>query len=285
MNYINAKDIREIVKNALKEDVGRRDITTESIIPPQKSVKAVLLAKQELIICGLGIASLVFKTQDKNIRIKLKARDGERIKKKGIIAVIEGRAASILTAERVALNFLTLLSGISTATRRYVNTVKPFKAKITDTRKTIPGLRLLEKYAVRMGGGFNHRSSLDEMVLVKDNHLKALGGYPGLKGLSKIRKIYQSELEVGNLKEFMQAMSLRPDIIMLDNMSIVDMKKAVKIRDRFQVPSSKSRVKLEASGGITLANIRQVASAGVDMISVGALTHSFKSVDISLEII
>jgi len=278
MNYINGQDLKQIIKSALKEDIGKRDITTQTFTPAKKYVNAVLLAKQDLIICGLQVASLAFRTLDKNIKFRAKFCDGDFVRRRRVIAHISGKARSILTAERVALNFLTLLSGISTQTRIFVNAIKPNKSSILDTRKTIPCFRLLEKYAVRIGGGFNHRHALDEMILVKDNHLKVLGGYQGLKSLRKIDKKYQVELEVRNLKEFRQALKLKPDIIMLDNMGIKDMKQAVKIRH-------KSHVKLEASGGIALKNVKKVASTGVDMISIGALTHSVKSVDISLEIL
>jgi nicotinate-nucleotide pyrophosphorylase (carboxylating) len=278
MNYAKEFELRDIIKRALKEDIGRKDITSEALIPANKSVKAVILAKEECVICGLGQARLTFKTQDKNIRFQPLVSEGDFIRKGKVIARISGRARSILTAERVALNFLSLLSGIATTTRKFVHAVRPYKARIIDTRKTIPGLRLLEKYAVRIGGGFNHRLSLDEMALVKDNHLKVIKGYKCLRSLERIKRNYQLELEAKNLREFKQALSLKPDIIMLDNMSIQDMKKAAAIRN-------KSKVRLEASGGITLKNAKKIASTGVDTISVGALTHSVSSVDISLEII
>jgi nicotinate-nucleotide pyrophosphorylase (carboxylating) len=177
------------------------------------------------------------------------------------------------------LNFLSLLSGIATKTRAYVDKVKPYKAKILDTRKTIPGLRELEKYAVRIGGGFNHRFSLDEMVLIKDNHLKIIGSYNKLKCGLRIEG-HKIELEVKNLKEFKGALKLKPDMIMLDNMSIKDVRKAVLIKQQ-----ARHKTLLEASGGITLKNVRKIAAAGVETISVGALTHSVGSVDISLEIL
>ncbi len=292
MNYINDFELNDVVNGALKEDVGRRDITTKLIIPKNKLAKAVLLAKQDCVICGLGIASLVFKTQDKNIKFRPLFSDGELVKKGKSIARISGRAASILTAERVALNFLALLSGISTQARKFVDAVKPCKVKIMDTRKTIPGLRILQKYAVRIGGGFNHRMSLDEMVLVKDNHLKVLNPKSQIPNPKQIPNKSQIpnldfEIEVTNLKGFKEALKLKPDIIMLDNMSIADMKEAVKIRDR-RPPSrqaAKPPTRLEASGGITLKNIKQIAATGVDWISIGALTHSVSSVDISLEIL
>jgi nicotinate-nucleotide pyrophosphorylase (carboxylating) len=182
----------------------------------------------------------------------------------------------------VALNFLSLFSGIATKTRAYVNKVKPYKVKIMDTRKTIPGLRALEKYAVRIGGGYNHRFKLDEMLLIKDNHLKVTKGY---SRLPKVTKGYKFEIEVKNLKEFKEALKLSPDIIMLDNMKAEGIKKAVNIRNHLCLKSSHPKPQLEASGGINLGNVRKIAACGVEMISVGELTYSPASVDISLEIL
>ena len=176
MSCYNRLDTKDIIRRALKEDIGERDITTTAIIPKSKYVKALLLAKEDGIVCGLGIAAEVFKVKDKNIRFKPLILDGQKIRKGGVIAHIFGRAQSILTAERVALNFLSLLSGVATKTREYVDKVRPYKVKILDTRKTLPGLRALEKYAVRIGGGYNHRMRLDEMILIKDNHLKVARG-------------------------------------------------------------------------------------------------------------
>lgn len=282
MNCYKRLDIKDIIKRALKEDIGERDITTTAIIPKDKYVKALLLAKEDCVICGLGIAAEVFKVKDKNIRFKPLISDGQKINKGRVIARIFGRAQSILTAERVALNFLNLLSGVATKTREFVDKVKPYKVKILDTRKTIPGLRVLEKYAVRIGGGYNHRMKLDEMVMVKDNHLQALGG---VRRLPKAPKGYLSEIEAKNLKEFKQALRLKPDIIMLDNMSIKDMKQAVQFRNSLSNKSRGLLPKLEASGRINLKNVKKAASCGVDMISIGELTHSVKSADISLEIL
>ncbi len=275
MNYNNELNIKDLFVRALSEDIGKKDITTDLVIPVNKSIKAVILAKQDCAICGLAVALYVFKLIDKNIRFKALVKEGASVKKGKILAKVEGRARSILTAERVALNFLSMLSAVSTKTRKFVEAALPYKAKIIDTRKTIPGLRILEKYAVRIGGGFNHRMYLDDMVLVKDNHLKVVGG---IDRLPKIKSPEKIEIEVKNIKEFKQALNLKPDIIMLDNMSIEDMKRAVRLKHG-------SPVKIEASGGITLNNVKQVASTGVDMISIGALTHSLDSVDISLEII
>lgn len=277
MNYIKEPEIKDIIRAALKEDIGTGDITTEALIPRNKSIKAEILAKEDFVVCGLAVAALVFKLQDKSIKFKPYARDGDFVRKGAVLATVNGRATSILTAERVALNFLSMLSGIATKTKQYANAARPYKVKILDTRKTIPGLRLLEKYAVRIGGGFNHRLSLDEMVLIKDNHLKIIGGVAKLTGLHRKNKV---EIEVGTLKQLKLALKLYPDIIMLDNMDIKTMKKAAILRNHI-APS----VKLEASGGINLNNIRKIASCGIDMISIGNLTHSVKSTDISLEVI
>lgn len=274
MNCFNLT-VSNIIKQALREDIGKGDITTTKFIPRDKYVKAILLAKEDCVVCGLGIARDVFKFQDKNIKFKPQVSDGQKIKKGKIIAHIFGRAQSILTAERVALNFLSLLSGVATKTRAYVDKLKPYKVKILDTRKTIPGLRELEKYAVRRGGGYNHRMRLDEMLLIKDNHLRILGRH---EELAKLKRDYKLEIEVKNLREFKKILGLRPDIIMLDNMQVEDIRKAVILR-KTAMP------KIEVSGNVNLNNVREIAKTGVDMISVGALTHSVKAVDISLEIL
>ncbi len=289
MNYAKTPETKNIILKALREDIGKKDITTAMIIPKDKRVKAALLAKENCTICGIALAGEIFKTQDKGIKFKSVFSDGQKIKNGQIIAYIEGKARSILAAERVALNFLSLLSGIATKTRTYTDKVKPFKVKILDTRKTIPGLRELEKYAVRIGGGFNHRFSLDEMILIKDNHLIvscAMRPAQCIKKIiknikKKLSKNIKLEIEVKNLKEFQEALRENPDIIMLDNMKISDIKKAVAL-ERNTHDAIRTTL-IEASGGITLKNIRKIASCGVDMISIGALTHSVSSVDISLE--
>jgi nicotinate-nucleotide pyrophosphorylase (carboxylating) len=278
MNYLKEPEIKDIVALALKEDTGTADVTSELYIPKDKKVKALIVAKDDFIVCGLNVALLVFKERDSSIVCKTRANDGEAMKRGRVLLTLSGNAQSILSAERVALNFLSLLSGIATKTKSFVEAVKPYPAKILDTRKTIPGLRILEKYAVRIGGGFNHRMSLDEMVLLKDNHLAVVGGINNLTGLS--RK-YKTEIEVKNLEEFKKAMELNPDIIMLDNMELIEMKEAVRLRNRL----NRRLPKIEASGGVTLKNVKKVASTGVDLISVGNLTSSIDYVDISLEII
>jgi len=216
----------------------------------------------------------VFQELDKRIVFEKKAKDGQKLKNNETIAFVSGKANSILKSERVALNLLSLMSGIATKTDKFVKKVEPFKIKVTDTRKTFPLLRALQKYAVRIGGGYNHRLRLDEMVLVKDNHLKILGGI----NLLNSKEDYKIEIEAQSLDEFKHALSFNPDIIMLDNMKIKDIKQAVQIR--------KNRpIKLEVSGGMNLANIKKYAATGIDIISVGELTDSVKSVDISLEVV
>lgn len=271
---IDPKALKLIIKTALSEDIGKKDITTELTIPKNRNIKAKILAKESFLLCGMPVAKNVFKTVDASLKFSQIAKEGRQVKANDTLAVISGKAASILTAERVALNFLSLLSGIATKTSRFVKKIHPFKTKITDTRKTIAGIRQLQKYAVRIGGGHNHRMRLDEMFLIKDNHLKIIGGYPRLL---KIPKKYRLEIEAQNLKEFEQALELKPDIIMLDNMKIPEIKKAVKIRGSLPVL-------LEASGGMHFGNVKKFAALGVDVISCGELTDSLKSVDVCLEI-
>lgn len=280
MSYIKEPKItNHIIRESLREDIGRGDITTELIIPKNKSIRAVLLAKEPCVVCGLFIAAKAFRLLDKKIKFITNVSDGRYARKNQVLARISGNARAVLSAERVALNFLARLSGVATQTQKFVQAVKQYRVKILDTRKTTPGLRMLEKYAVRMGGGFNHRMSLDEMVMVKDNHLKVTRGY---QRLPEVTKGYQVELEVNNLKQFKEAMKLRPNVIMLDNMSVKEMRKAVHIRN---IQSLRKIPRLEASGGITLRNVKKIASCGVDFISVGSLTHSANSADISLEVL
>jgi nicotinate-nucleotide pyrophosphorylase (carboxylating) len=279
---INPEKLEAIVRHALIEDIGRGDITTQLTIPKNKMIKARIIAKEEFLLCGIIVAEKVFKSVDPSIEFIPKIKDGSVAKAKKAIALISGKASSILTAERVALNLLSLLSGIATKTREFVKKIEPYKTKITDTRKTMPGLRDLQKYAVRIGGGHNHRIRLDEMILIKDNHIKVTEGYTRLPSVPKGYKI---EIEVGNLDEFKHALYFKPDIIMLDNMKVEDIKEAVKIRDNTEFKSHHKPSKLEASGGMDLDNIKDYAATGVDIISVGELTDSIKSVDISLDVV
>ena len=283
MNLKDRKAILEIIKAALKEDVGKGDVTARLCVKKGKYVKAKLIFKETGIVCGLDIVRSIFKTVDRNIDFRPQIKEGRKVSKGKAIALIVGPAGSILTSERVVLNFLGLLSGIATHTRKFVDRVKTSGVKIMDTRKTYPGLRILEKYAVKVGGGYNHRMNLDKMVLVKDNHLKAQGRgmitpYLIKKIKQKIPSAMQIEIEVNNLREFRQALKARPDIIMLDNMNIKTIKRAVHLK-------KDHKIKLEASGNIDLKNVKKIARTGVDMISIGSLTHSVKSADVSLEIL
>lgn len=288
MNYGNQMLIKKAVIQALREDIGKEDITSNLLVPASKKIKAVLLAREDFIVCGLDAGRLAFTERSSKVEFRPLVKDGSLIKNGEVIARIQGNAGAILASERVALNFIGFLSGIATKTKRFVDAIKPFKTKIMDTRKTIPGLRELEKYAVRVGGGYNHRMRLDEMVLVKDNHLKFVGGFSGLSKLlwdkaKPVARDYKIELEVENLEEFKEALILNPDVIMLDNMNVEDMRKAVVMRNGFSASLSWPKPLLEASGGITLDNVKQAASCGVEMISIGALTHSVSNADISLE--
>jgi len=278
---LNQEKLDYIIRHALIEDIGKGDITTQLTIPKDKQIEAHLIANEDFLICGLPVAEKVFKTVDANVAFESLAQEGRLIKKGKKLAKITGCANSILSAERVALNLLSMMSGIATTTRDYVKHIEPHKTKITDTRKTMPGLRELQKYAVRIGGGYNHRMSLDEMILIKDNHIKVTEGYDKLPSVPKGFKI---EIEAQNLDEFKHALRFKPDVIMLDNMNMEDIKKAVKIRNETLFNSHHPRTKLEASGGVELDDVKDLAASGIDIISVGALTHSVKAVDISLEI-
>ncbi|MFC1632463.1 carboxylating nicotinate-nucleotide diphosphorylase [Candidatus Omnitrophota bacterium] len=274
MKKLNSS-ILPIVKTALQEDIGKGDITTRLLVPDKK-VKAQILAKQDGIICGLDIARLVFKAVDKKTRLRCLVSDGARVKEGEILVRLQGKAVSILTAERVALNFLSHLSGIASKTNQYVQKIKPHRAKIMDTRKTTPGLRILEKYAVRCGGGTNHRIGLWDQVLIKDNHLAVCGQQLSASSLKKLLsskpKGMKVEIEVKTLRQFKQVLPVKPDIIMLDNFSLANIKKAVKLNAQ----------KLEVSGGVNLSNVRQIAATGVERISIGELTHSAPALDIAL---
>lgn len=273
-----------VVRHALLEDIGKGDITTQLTIPKEKEIVAKIIVKEDCVVCGLEVAERVFKTIDSSVLFKSLVEEGGKIKagKAKVIARVSGKAASILSSERVALNLLSMMSGIATRTREFVERIEPYKTKISDTRKTIPGLRELQKYAVRVGGGHNHRMGLDEMILIKDNHIKVTEGYEKLPSVPKGFKI---EIEVQSIDEFKHAIYFKPDVIMLDNMSIEEIKEAVKIRNNTEFKSHHPPTKLEASGGIGMDNVRKVASTGVDIISIGELTDSIKAVDVSLEVL
>jgi nicotinate-nucleotide pyrophosphorylase (carboxylating) len=272
---------KDLIRLALAEDIGKGDLTSEALVNRGLSGKAVIVAKQEGILAGLEIAQLVFKTVDPKIVFTPLVKDGRRIKKGDKICLVQGKIKSILSAERTALNFLQRLGGIATLTAEYVEKVKGTKAKILDTRKTTPGLRFLEKYAVRMGSGENHRMGLFDMILIKENHIRVAGGIS--EAMKKARSGHprkRIEIEVRDLDEVREAVESKPDWIMLDNMRIQEMKRAVRI-----IRSSDPDIKIEASGGVNLRNVREVALTGIDFISVGALTHSAPALDLSLILI
>jgi len=270
--------LRDIAKRALQEDQVRDDITTRLLFPKAIKAKAVIQAKQEGIIGGLPVAKVVFKQVDPRLRFRPIVQDGDQVKPGMIVAHLHGDGRSILTGERVALNFIQHLSGIATLTARFVEAVKGTKVKILDTRKTTPGLRSLEKYAVRMGGGQNHRMNLSDGVLIKDNHIALAGSLKKAVQLAKKTAPGGSKIEVEatNLREVEEAVSAKAVTILLDNMTVSQLQEAVN--------RIKGRALTEASGGINLKNIREIASTGIDFISIGALTHSAPAMDFSLEI-
>jgi len=271
--------IDKIIEQALLEDIGTGDITTESIIPSNLKAKGIIKTSEEGVVAGLDIVFLVFKKLDSEICFQPKIKDGNKILPGEILGEITGPARTILKGERVALNFLQRMSGIATITSKFYHEVKDLPVRIIDTRKTTPGLRILEKYAVRMGGGHNHRFGLYDAVLIKDNHIAVAGGIKS--AVNSVRKqishTVKIEVEVENLSQLQEVLKVQVNIIMLDNMDLETMKEAVKM--------VKGKALIEASGGITLEKVREIAQTGVDLISVGALTHSVKSLDISMEII
>jgi nicotinate-nucleotide pyrophosphorylase (carboxylating) len=266
------------VRVALTEDVGPGDITSRTLIPAKQRAAARILAKEEGIVCGLALAREVFRQVDRKIKFTPKVRDGARVKKGKIIAVVKGPARGILTGERVALNFLQRLSGIATLADHFVS--RAGKVKILDTRKTTPGLRVLEKYAVKVGGGVNHRMGLYDAILIKDNHIALAGGIE--KAIEKAKGIRSKaggiEVEAKTIAQVKKTIKAGADRILLDNMSVRTLRQAVKF-------CKKAKIKTEASGGVNLKNVRAIAGTGVDYISVGALTHSARALDISLKVI
>jgi len=270
-----------IVRLALDEDIGSGDVTTDAVIPSDARLRVVIRARTPAVVAGLPVVRLVYRELSTSVDIQFYAQDGDFVGAGAILARIEGPARPILTGERVALNFIQRLSGIATLTAKFVEAVRGTKATIVDTRKTTPGLRLLEKYAVRCGGGKNHRFGLFDAVLIKDNHLGVLGrisSNPVAYAVKLAKQKYPElkvEVEVEDLQQLDWAIEAGADVVLLDNMSIDMIRDAVK--------QAAGRVQLEASGGITLANVREVAEAGVDYISVGALTHSAPAVDIGMD--
>ncbi|MEW6702302.1 MAG: carboxylating nicotinate-nucleotide diphosphorylase [Bacteroidota bacterium] len=278
MKELNKKNFEKVISTALKEDIGKRDVTTDLLIPKKEKAAASFIAKQDGIIVGLDIAKQVFKKLDEKIIWKNFVDDGAKVKAGTKIAEVKGSARALLSGERTALNFLQRMSGIATLTSVYVEKVSGTNAKILDTRKTVPGLRLFDKYAVKCGGGTNHRIGLYDMVMIKDNHIKAAGSITeAVKQIKKnLKRKMKIEVETANLDEVKEALNAGADIIMLDNMSLQEMKEAV--------ATINGKTKVEASGKVNLENVRAVAETGVDYISVGALTHSVKALDISMKI-
>ncbi len=264
---------------AYAEDIGDGDITTNNLVPPNSSKMAILVAKEEGVIAGLPVAEMVFKKFDKDIEWNVILPDGSRVKPDDVIVELKGNYRALLTGERKALNFLQRLSGIATYANKCMKEVEGHKVEILDTRKTLPGYRHLDKYAVRMGGASNHRFGLYDMVMIKDNHIQVAGGIKQAVDAirSRIPKSIKIEVETSNLEQVQEALDADVDIIMLDNMSSKLMKEAVDLIN--------GRAKIEASGNMTLKRIRKVAATGVNYISIGALTHSVKALDISQRII
>ncbi|MDR3709935.1 MAG: carboxylating nicotinate-nucleotide diphosphorylase [Capsulimonadaceae bacterium] len=273
-------EIEAIVAAALREDVGSGDVTTLAVVDPSRTAQAQLLAKAPGIICGLDVAREAFRQVDSRIVFEPRVVDGAVVAgTREVIATLDGPAAGILTGERVALNFLQRLSGVSSITARFVEAAGNPNVRLVDTRKTTPGLRNLEKYAVRVGGGGNHRQGLSDGVLIKDNHIIAAGGIAQAVALARkqAHHLLKIEVEAKELDQVKQALDAGADVIMLDNMTMAQLREAVAV--------VAGRALTEASGGVNLATIGEIASTGVDLISVGALTHSAPALDISLDFV
>jgi len=274
--------IGKIVRRALEEDLGWGDVTTDNLVPDDIEAEASLITRQPGTVCGVGVMKKVFAGVDPQLAVEIVLQDGREMYPDDVIARIRGKASSILRGERVALNFVQRMSGIATETARYVAAIANLSVRIADTRKTVPGLRVLDKYAVSVGGGVNHRMHLGDGVLVKDNHLSILSarGIPLPEAVRRVQRssprILNVEVEARTVEEAEAAADAGADIILLDNMDTETMKRAVKAVGR--------RSLLEASGGMTLDRVRKVAESGVDFISVGALTHSVKAMDMALDI-
>ncbi|MCX8156755.1 MAG: carboxylating nicotinate-nucleotide diphosphorylase [Verrucomicrobiae bacterium] len=274
---------REAVRRALREDVGPGDVTSLAVVPRGLQARALMVARQPLVVCGLEAARLAFQMQHRSVRLCCCVHDGEAVRRGTVLMEITGPACALLTAERVALNFVQRLSGIATLTAAFVRAVRGTQARILDTRKTTPGLRLLEKYAVACGGGVNHRLGLHDLVLIKDNHLAALqseGPHPIIRAVQRARARYphlKVEVEADTLAQVEEAVRAGADFILLDNMTPRQLREAVR--------RVAGRARTEASGGVTLRTVRAIARTGVDFISVGALTHSAPAVDVALDFV
>lgn len=281
MMQLDQSTIYSQVVEFLKEDLGRGDITSQATVRGGIRGRGRFLAKQDFILCGIEIADAVFAVLDADIQLESHAYDGDRLTKGTEFARIEGSALTLLEGERTALNLLQRLSGIATLTKTFVDAIQGTNARIVDTRKTTPGLRMLEKYAVSVGGATNHRFGLDDGVLIKDNHIALAGGVH--RAIEYARQtahhLMKVEVEVANQSQLREALDARADVIMLDNMTPTELRECVSI-----IRNTSQNVVIEASGGVSLATVREIAETGVDLISVGAITHSAVAVDISLKI-
>ncbi|MFQ5905592.1 MAG: carboxylating nicotinate-nucleotide diphosphorylase [bacterium] len=275
---LDKEQVREIVRRALEEDIGSGDVTTNIVVPKEAKALGVITSKEDGVLCGIDVARIVFEEIDAGLEFEKQMNDGDPLSYGAVCARLRGCARSCLTGERVALNLLQRMSGVSTLTARYVKAVEGTGAVIMDTRKTMPGLRILDKYAVRVGGGQNHRYGLYDMVLIKTNHIEPAGGVKA--AVKRVKEAngggMKIEVEVSSLRDLRVALDAGVDRVMLDNMRTEDIAAAVEITG--------SGVELEASGGINLENVRKVAGTGVDFISVGALTHSAAAIDMSLRL-
>jgi nicotinate-nucleotide pyrophosphorylase (carboxylating) len=270
--------VKHVIRLALEEDIGTCDLTTEFVVSERQKSAALIISKGTFILAGLPFVIEVFRLVDQRTEFSIFLNDGSMVKKGDIIAKVSGLTGTLLSCERVALNILQRLSGIATLTYEYVQKVKDLKVKIVDTRKTTPCLRFMEKYAVRAGGGSNHRSGLYDGILIKNNHIKAAGGITvAIHAAKKVHHLAKIEVEVENLNDLREALRSGADVVMLDNMSVEDMREAVKV--------AKGMAIIEASGNITIERVRDIAETGVDLISVGALTHSAPAADISMMIV
>jgi len=282
MNFLENSDILADIGEFLREDIGRGDITTQSVVSEDIRGMGKFLAKEDLVICGLEVAEAVFAHLDpESPELETTFNEGDEIESGTIFAILKGYADVLLTGERVALNLMQRMSGIATLTRQYVKAIEGTSATIVDTRKTTPGLRLLEKYAVTVGGGRNHRYGLDDGVLIKDNHIALAGGITEAITAAKLKvgHLHKIEVEIGNWAQLREAIEAGADIVLLDNQTPDEAKKLVEMARQLN-----PNVLLEASGGMDLDRVRLFADAGVDLISVGRLTHSAKAVDISFKI-
>lgn len=268
----------EMIRHALEEDIGHGDITTNLLVPEERESKALFVAKGNFVLAGFPFAKEVFTLLDPSTSFKTFFEEGARVFKGDVMGEVSGKTRVLFAGERVSLNILQRLSGIATLTSQFVDAVRGTKTKILDTRKTTPCQRFMERYAVRMGGGRNHRFGLYDGILIKDNHIEEVGGVRQAVTLAKAAyHLARIEVEVENLKELQQAIEAGADIVMLDNMPVQEMREAVRIAD--------GKVTIEASGNMNLTNVREVAETGVDLISVGALTHSAAAADISMKIV